>query len=285
MSGSDTAFFQKWAGNCDVLVYTYGEVGHCHKVENLRLQEVRELLRLLDGENSVLGMPAPAKPERRKAVSGLYAIDVTTFEDAGRFGRCMRRIPRTAGADRPPAAARGPPPLIGSRMAAGGSASPVFRAGVARAWPVGTGKTLCEGMATGSVQPLPCGNMGGLCGGYPPGRGGCGICPAGQVGGCRAIFSRRRSRRCSGGRPKEAQDTVFARIWTRKEAYLKYTGEGLSHPLSTFSPASPDEDGRPVWDPALGCFFTSYTLPDGTPLALCTQDGFVPPSIALLRVE
>ena len=84
---------------------------------------------------------------------------------------------------------------------------------------------------------------------------------------------------------KEAQDTVFARIWTRKEAYLKYTGEGLSHPLSTFSPASPDEDGRPVWDPALGCFFTSYTLPDGTPLALCTQDGFVPPSIALLRVE
>ena len=26
-------------------------------------------------------------------MSGLYAIDVTTFEDAGRFGRCMRRIP------------------------------------------------------------------------------------------------------------------------------------------------------------------------------------------------
>ena len=60
------SIFQKWAGNCDVLVYTYGEVGHCHKVENLRLQEVRELLRLLDGENSVLGMPAPAKPKGGK---------------------------------------------------------------------------------------------------------------------------------------------------------------------------------------------------------------------------
>lgn len=51
------SLFQKWAGNCDVLVYTYGEVGRCHKVENLRLREVRELLHLLDGEISVLGVP------------------------------------------------------------------------------------------------------------------------------------------------------------------------------------------------------------------------------------
>ncbi len=50
-----SSVFQKWAGNCDVLVYTYGEWGHCHKVKNLRLQEARELLCLLDGEGSVLG--------------------------------------------------------------------------------------------------------------------------------------------------------------------------------------------------------------------------------------
>ena len=50
-----SSIFQKWAGNCDVLVYTYGEWGHCHKIKNLRLQDARELLRLLDGEVSVLG--------------------------------------------------------------------------------------------------------------------------------------------------------------------------------------------------------------------------------------
>lgn len=48
------SIFQKWAGNCDVLVYTYGEVGHCHKVENLRLEDVKDLLRILGEDASVL---------------------------------------------------------------------------------------------------------------------------------------------------------------------------------------------------------------------------------------
>lgn len=55
------SIFQKWAGNCDVLVYTYGELGHCHKVENLRMKDVKDLLRLLEGEDSVLGTPDHVK--------------------------------------------------------------------------------------------------------------------------------------------------------------------------------------------------------------------------------
>lgn len=39
-----SSLIQKWSGNCDVLIYTYGEVGHCHKVENLRISEVEALL-------------------------------------------------------------------------------------------------------------------------------------------------------------------------------------------------------------------------------------------------
>lgn len=49
------SIFQKWSGNCDVLVYTYGELGRCHKVENLRLEDVKELLRILGEDPSVLG--------------------------------------------------------------------------------------------------------------------------------------------------------------------------------------------------------------------------------------
>lgn len=48
------SIFQKWSGNCDVLVYTYGEMGHCHKVENLSLEEVKGLLKILGDCPTVL---------------------------------------------------------------------------------------------------------------------------------------------------------------------------------------------------------------------------------------
>lgn len=39
-----SSVFQKWSGNCDLLVYTYSEIGKRHRIGNLRIDEVRELL-------------------------------------------------------------------------------------------------------------------------------------------------------------------------------------------------------------------------------------------------
>lgn len=39
-----SSIFQKWSGNCDLLVYTYSEIGKRHRIGNLRISEVRELL-------------------------------------------------------------------------------------------------------------------------------------------------------------------------------------------------------------------------------------------------
>ena len=218
-------------------------------------------------------------------MSGLYAIDVTTFEDAGRFGRCMRRSP----SERRERIARLRLPEDRRRSLGAGwlLAEVLLRYFGLESPELGRserGKPYVKGWP--QVQfSLSHAGIWAVCAAdiHPVGVDVESVRPDRLAVAAR--FFAPEEQEMLRWSAKEAQDTVFARIWTRKEAYLKYTGEGLSHPLSTFSPASPDEDGRPVWDPALGCFFTSYTLPDGTPLALCTQDGFVPPSIALLRVE
>ena len=42
----------------------------------------------------------------------------------------------------------------------------------------------------------------------------------------------------------EARNRLLTRIWTRKEAYLKWTGEGLYQPMNSFSTLSPPEGIR-----------------------------------------
>ena len=39
-----SSLLQKWSGNCDVIIYTYSEMGRRHRVENLKISEVEALL-------------------------------------------------------------------------------------------------------------------------------------------------------------------------------------------------------------------------------------------------
>ena len=74
-------------------------------------------------------------------------------------------------------------------------------------------------------------------------------------------------------------DRAFLRIWTRKEAYLKFVGTGLSGGMQTADTTDPD---------ALGVVFTEYTV-DGDPeavLTVCTaseyRNNFRPPLAVIL---
>ncbi|MBR5741166.1 MAG: 4'-phosphopantetheinyl transferase superfamily protein, partial [Firmicutes bacterium] len=80
--------------------------------------------------------------------------------------------------------------------------------------------------------------------------------------------------------PGSAGEATFLRVWTRKEAYLKYTGEGLTRDTLSFSVAGTDAAGRPCFrgdaEPFYGeprivleeIGFSSVTDPDGEPLPL-----------------
>lgn len=54
----------------------------------------------------------------------------------------------------------------------------------------------------------------------------------------------------------------FYEIWTKKESYLKYTGEGLRKELSSFSVLAPED----------GIRYHHRTLEGGYSLSLCTTD-------------
>ena len=64
--------------------------------------------------------------------------------------------------------------------------------------------------------------------------------------------------------PKEQQAPAFFRCWTRKEAYIKAIGEGLSHPLHefdvTFAPGEPAELLRVQSDPEAAGRWSMFDL-------------------------
>ena len=86
-----------------------------------------------------------------------------------------------------------------------------------------------------------------------------------------------------------SREAWFFRFWTLKESYLKYTGEGLSRKLNSFSFTFQDRVERrsgadDAWDTAEdagkiicsepGTFMHQWTLPDNIILsACCGEDG------------
>ncbi len=75
---------------------------------------------------------------------------------------------------------------------------------------------------------------------------------------------------------KEDTEPRFTRLWTMKEAYLKYTGTGLSVPIREVTIATPPSDG---YDAQNNCYWSLLTY-DGIPLSVCSAI-----SIDNIRIE
>ena len=65
---------------------------------------------------------------------------------------------------------------------------------------------------------------------------------------------------------KEDTEPRFARLWTIKEAYLKYTGTGLTVPIRAVTTPVPPTDG---YDPRNNCYWSLLSY-ENVPLSLCS---------------
>ncbi len=62
----------------------------------------------------------------------------------------------------------------------------------------------------------------------------------------------------------------FTRLWTMKEAYLKYTGFGLVLPMSSFSVPLPDGG----WDKQQTCYYQTLTIPgQAVQISVCSGES------------
>jgi len=73
-------------------------------------------------------------------------------------------------------------------------------------------------------------------------------------------------------RDADDRQTLFFQIWTLKEAFIKYSGEGLGIPLSSFT-VCPSDSGV-ITD--TGCTFWLMQPAAGYQAAVCSKGGAGP---------
>ncbi|MDD3011213.1 MAG: 4'-phosphopantetheinyl transferase superfamily protein, partial [Bacteroidales bacterium] len=72
----------------------------------------------------------------------------------------------------------------------------------------------------------------------------------------------------------ERRDQLFYQLWTSREAYLKFLGQGIAYGLSNLSIVSSGHGDFCVEDPVgLPCELHLTPLPDLYQLAICTELG------------
>ena len=67
---------------------------------------------------------------------------------------------------------------------------------------------------------------------------------------------------------KEDTEPHFTRLWTMKEAYLKYTGTGLTIPIREVTISVPPVEG---YDKQSNCYWSLLTY-EGVPLSVCSAE-------------
>ena len=84
----------------------------------------------------------------------------------------------------------------------------------------------------------------------------------------------------------EGGKKAFYRIWTRKESYIKMTGEGMKVPFLSLDtcPVSLDSKKIAQQGELQPCFFQEYDLP-GYQIAICAQEKEFPEEISFLDLE
>ena len=75
---------------------------------------------------------------------------------------------------------------------------------------------------------------------------------------------------------KENTEPNFTRLWTMKEAYLKYTGTGLTVPIRSVTLTTPPAEG---YDEQNKCYWSLLSY-DGIPLSICSAK-----SMENIRIE
>lgn len=79
---------------------------------------------------------------------------------------------------------------------------------------------------------------------------------------------------------KEDTEPHFTRLWTMKEAYLKYTGTGLTVPIRTVTLTVPPTDG---YDENNKCYWSLLTY-ESIPLSICSTKEIENATIEILTV-
>lgn len=84
----------------------------------------------------------------------------------------------------------------------------------------------------------------------------------------------------------EGGKKTFYRIWTRKESYIKMTGEGMKVPFLSLDTCHVSLDSKKIarQGELQPCFFEEYDLP-GYQIAICAQEKEFPEEISFLDVE